>query len=82
MVYAGFALSATGRCPPRTHTALARLEQQTNSPSAIVFASQSGGVRSLTSTRTKQAAGVKKRRGVWDLVLVTATGAGLRAVRI
>ena len=70
-ITAGFALAALGGAR-RTHTALARLEQQTNSPSAMVFASQSGVFEpDFAKLRTRP--GVQDI-GVWDLVFGNCDG--------
>jgi ABC-type lipoprotein release transport system permease subunit len=68
---AGFALAALAGAR-RTHTALSRLEQQTHSPSAMVFASQSGVFEpDFAKLRTRP--GVQDI-GVWDLVFGNCDG--------
>ena len=70
-ITAGFALSALAGAR-RTHTALARLEQQTNSPAAMVFASQSG-VFDPDFAQLRTRPGVQDI-AVWDLVFGNCDG--------
>ena len=70
-ITAGFALSALAGAR-RTHTALARLEQQTNSPAALVFASQSG-VFDPDFAKLRARPGVQDV-AVWDLVFGNCDG--------
>jgi ABC-type lipoprotein release transport system permease subunit len=70
-ITAGFALSALVGAR-RTHTALARLEQQTHSPTAMVFASQSG-VFDPHFEKLGTRPGVQNV-AVWDLVFGNCDG--------
>jgi ABC-type lipoprotein release transport system permease subunit len=70
-ITAGFALAALAGVR-RTHTALARLEQQTKSPTAMVFASQSG-VFDPDFAKLRTRPGVKNL-AVWDLVFGNCDG--------
>ena len=64
-ITAGFALSALAGAR-RTHTALPRLEQETNSPTALVFATQSGVIDpDFDKLRTRPEV---QDVAVWDLV--------------
>ncbi|MEP6661482.1 MAG: ABC transporter permease [Acidimicrobiales bacterium] len=70
-ITAGFALSALAGAR-RTHSALARLEQQTNSPTALVFATQSGVINpDFARLRTRPEV---QDVGVWDLVFGNCDG--------
>ena len=70
-ITAGFALAALAGAR-RTDSALARLEQQTNSPTALVFATQSGVINpDFAKLRTRP--GVQDV-AVWDLVFGNCDG--------